>query len=98
MIKLTHTVLPSPEQMKFIIEGMRNPTNSWEKSDSSWFHANDSEDVKSYIEYDDERDLYYLLGHNDLELMNSLSIAGPVHGKFMRMIPVYVRITAPLYW
>ena len=98
MIKLKHTVLPSPEQMEFIIEGMRNPMNSWKKSDSGWFHANDSEDVKSYIEYDDERDLYYLLGYNDLELMNRLSYAGPVHGKFMRMIPVHVRITAPLYW
>ena len=34
MIKLEHVVLASPEQMKFIIEGMRNPMNSWEKSDS----------------------------------------------------------------
>ena len=34
MIKLEHTVLPSPEQMQFVIEGMRNPMNSWDKSDS----------------------------------------------------------------
>ena len=36
MIKLEHVVLASPEQMEFIIEGMRNPMNSWEKSDSEY--------------------------------------------------------------
>ena len=40
MIKLEHVVLASPEQMEFIIEGMRNPMNSWEKSDSYAGHEN----------------------------------------------------------
>ena len=98
MIKLEHVVLASPEQMEFIIEGMRNPMNSWEKSDSDWFHVNDNEDAESYIKYDERNDLYYLLGHNDLDLMQRLANAGTDHRKFMRMMPVYVRITAPLYW
>lgn len=98
MIKLEHVVLASPEQMEFIIEGMRNPTNSWEKSDTDWFKVNDKEDSKSYIDYDEVNDMYYLIGHNDLDLMQRLANAGTDHRKFMRMMPVYVRITAPLYW
>lgn len=82
MIKLGHVVLPSPEQMGFIIEGMRNPMNSWDNSDS---------EVWCTFEYID-------IGPKDLELMNKLSSAGTDHRKFMRMMPVYVRITAPLYW
>lgn len=84
-IKFENVVLASPEQMEFIIEGMRNPMNSWEKSDS-------------YI----DSDLYSLdnieIGSNDLSLMQRLSNAGTEHRKYMRMMPVYVRITAPLYW
>ena len=84
-IKLTNVVLASPEQMEFIIEGMRNPMNSWEKSDSNT-----------------DPDLYSLenieIGSNDLDLMQCLSNAGTEHRKYMRMMPVYVRITAPLYW
>lgn len=98
MIKLEHVVLASPEQMDFIIEGCRNPLNSWARSDSDWFHVDNLEDAESYIEYDDKTDLYYLLGHNDLDLMQRLANAGTDHRKFMRMMPVYVRITAPLYW
>ena len=98
MIKFEHVVLASPEQMEFIIEGMRNPMNSWEKSDSDWFKVNDEEDADSYIDYDEKNDLYYLLGHDDLDLMQRLSNAGKDHRKYMRMMPVYVRITAPLYW
>lgn len=84
-IKFENVVLASPEQMEFIIEGMRNPMNSWEKSDS---HI--------------DSDLYSLdnieIGSNDLSLMQRLSDAGTEHRKYMRMMPVYVRITAPLYW
>lgn len=74
------------------IRGMRNPMNSWEKSDSEfsvceceqWPH-----DIKkSLVE----------LGPNDLDLMKRLRNAGTDHLKFMRMITVYVDITAPLYW
>lgn len=85
MIKLEHTVLPSPEQMQFVIEGMRNPMNSWDKSDS-------------YVTYNINCDKIFALGNNDAELMKKLSQAGTDHRKYMRMIPVYVRITAPLYW
>ena len=98
MIKLEHTVSANAEQMDFIIEGMRNPMNSWSKSDSDWYAVSDEEDKQNIIEHDDKNDLDYLLGHNDYELMRKLSTAGTDHRKFMRMIPVYVRITAPLYW
>lgn len=85
MIKLENVVLASPEQMKFIIQGMRNPMNSWEKSDS-----------------DTDPDFYSLanieIGSDDHSLMQRLSNAGTEHRKYMRMMPVYVRITAPLYW
>lgn len=87
MIKIEHIVTASPEQMEFIIEGMRNPMNSWEKSDSyaghEWF-GNGNE--------------YFHLGKNDHDLMTRLAAAGTDHRKFMRMMPVYARITAPLYW
>ena len=81
MIKLEHMVIASPEQMQFIIEGMRNPMNSWDKSDSKYNDLNE-----------------YKMGNNDKDLMNRLAMAGTDHRKFMRMMPVYVRITAPLYW
>lgn len=85
MIKLEHVVLASPEQMEFIIEGMRNPMNSWDKSDT-----NIDPDLYSLSNID--------IGSNDLDLMQRLAKAGTDHRKFMRMMPVYVRITAPLYW
>lgn len=88
MIKLDHVVLASPEQMKFIIEGMRNAKNSWEKSDS---------EVK-YESWHDMSGGKYEIGPNDHSLMQQLSNAGTDHRKYMRMMPVYVRITAPLYW
>ena len=92
MIKLEHTVLPSPEQMQFIIEGMRNPMNSWDKSDSHTC----KQDGAFCMECEHKN--YYCLGENDRSLMQKLSQAGTDHRKFMRMMPVYVRITAPLYW
>ena len=85
MIKLEHVVLASPEQMKFIIEGMRNPMNSWGKSDSEYVTAG-----YDIVGFD--------LGENDHSLMQRLFNAGTDHRKYMRMMPVYVRITAPLYW
>lgn len=60
------------------IHGMRNPKNSWDKSDS-------------FI-YDSE------IGCKDLQLATALASAGAVHGKFRRMIQVYLDVTAPLYW
>jgi hypothetical protein len=88
MIKLENVVLASPEQMKFIIEGMRNPMNSWEKSDSEI----------AYESWHDMSGGKYEVGPNDHSLMQRLSNAGTEHRKYMRMMPVYVRITAPLYW
>lgn len=84
-IKLENVVLASPEQMEFIIQGMRNPMNSWEKSDT-----NIDPDLYSLENID--------LGENDHSLMQRLSNAGTEHRKYMRMMLVYVRITAPLYW
>lgn len=86
MIKLENVVLTSPKQMNFIIEGMRNPMNSWNKSDSD------------ITKYDERYDINFLLGENDHSLMQRLSNAGTEHRKYMRMMPVYVKITAPLYW
>jgi len=91
MIKLEHVVLASPEQMEFIIEGMRNRTNSWENSDSGI-------EPENIGDFGEEYGSIFKLGENDHSLMQQLSIAGTDHRKFMRMMPVYVRITAPLYW
>ena len=99
MIKLEHVVLASPEQMEFIIEGMRNPHNSWEKSDSNCCAVNGFGQCMGCDH--PERCMYYsdfYLGPNDHSLMQHLANAGTDHRKFMRMMPVYVRITAPLYW
>ena len=101
MIEISHVILPSPEQMEFIIEGMRNPLNSWDKTDSihcTDFYCNDcpydNDSSKcAEIEPDD-----LIIGKNDLSLMNKLAKAGTDHRKFMRMLPVFVRINAPLYW
>lgn len=92
MIKLENVVLASPEQMAFIIQGMRNPMNSWEKSDSRTCR----QDGSFCMECEHKND--YCLGENDHSLMQRLSDAGTEHRKYMRMMPVYVRITAPLYW
>lgn len=91
-IKIDNVVLASPEQMEFIIQGMRNPMNSWEKSDSHTCRQDGSFCMKCEHKND------YCLGENDHSLMQRLSNAGTEHRKYMRMMPVYVRITAPLYW
>ena len=102
MIKLEHVVLASPEQMEFIIEGMRNPMNSWNKTDS--FNGCETyKGISKCLDCDGIRECgavnkYLIVGENDHSLMQRLSNAGTDHRKFMRMLPVYVRITAPLYW
>lgn len=101
MIKLEHAVFASPEQLMFIIEGMRNPMNSWAKSDSE--RCEDKENCDGCLRKI-ECDNHYIskkelvLGSNDVNLMKRLADAGTDNRKFMRMMPVYVRITAPLYW
>ena len=70
------------------IRGMRNPMNSWEKSDSEL----------KYESWHDMSGGKYVIGPNDHDLMMRLRNAGTDHRKFMRMITVYLDITAPLYW
>ena len=86
------------------IRGMRNPMNSWEKSDSypavncgacgrierEGMCKKEGRDCTGYE--------YFEIGPNDLDLMRRLRNAGTDHRKFMRMITVYIDITAPLYW
>lgn len=99
MIKLEHVVEPSTDQMMFVIEGMRNPMNSWRKRDSELYFEGDQDHIYT-AQYWGDVDLKEVLrlGPNDKTLMKKLAKAGTDHRKFMRMMPVYVRITAPLYW
>lgn len=86
------------------IRGMRNPMNSWDKSDS--YPAVDCGKCGKIeregccpAEGRDCTGFYcYEIGKNDFALMKSLAAAGPDHGKFLRMITVTADITAPLYW
>lgn len=99
MIRLKHTVEPSTDQMMFVIEGMRNPMNSWRKRDSEIYFEGDQDHIYT-AQYWGDVDLKeeLRLGPNDKNLMKKLAKAGTDHRKFMRMMPVMVRITAPLYW
>lgn len=67
------------------IRGMRNPMNSWDKSDS-------------YLQYGLDVKDEYVVGNNDLDLMKRLYRAGTEHRKYLRQIQVSLDITAPLYW
>lgn len=91
MLKIEKAVLPSPEQWGIIIEGMRNPMNSWHLSDSYKTHIEDPETLEC-------ADFEFFLGDKDHDLMTRLGNGGPVHGKYRRMIPVFLTINAPLYW
>lgn len=93
MLKIEHTEVLGWEHA---IRGMRNPMNSWEKSDSEF-----DREPRNYF---DENDMpctdlrRFVLGSNDLALMTRLRNAGTDHRKFMRMITVYVDLIGPLYW
>ena len=78
------------------IRGMRNPMNSWEKSDSNFF--DDSEGHVCNICQGHGPMSLIEIGQNDYALMKNLRNAGTDHRKFMRMITVYLDITGPLYW
>ena len=96
MLKIEKFVTASPEQWEIIIEGMRNPLNSWDKSDSLFF--DDAEGHACRISQG-VGDLSLIeIGPNDHSLMERLDNAGMEHRKFMRMIPVWVTLSAPLYW
>lgn len=98
MIKLENVGLASPEEMAFIIQGMRNPMNSWEKSDSTFIEEDEYYDILGNSGPAVGEETRSELGPDDLSLMQRLSNAGTEHRKYLRMMPVYVRITAPLYW
>ena len=89
MIEITNTDVHGWEAA---IRGMRNPMNSWDKSDSYWGLWEDESPINPCDEP------LFFVGENDLKLMKSLAKAGSDHGKFLRMINVTVDITAPLYW
>lgn len=97
-INLENVGLASPEQMAFIIQGMRNPMNSWEKSDSTFIEEDEYYDILGNSGPAVGEETRSELGPDDLSLMQRLSNAGTEHRKYLRMMPVYVRITAPLYW
>lgn len=92
MIKLENTEVLGLEAA---IRGMRNPMNSWDKSDSNW-----AETVNTFDENDIPLTIleHYEIGPNDHKLMMNLAKAGSVDAKYRRMIVVYADITAPLYW
>ena len=91
MLKIEKTVLPSPEQWKIIIEGMRNPMNSWHLSDSYATFIENPQTLEG-------ADFQFFLGENDHKLMTNLAKGGAVHAKYRRMIPVHITLTAPTFW
>lgn len=89
MLEIIKTVLPSPEQWEIIIEGMRNPKNSWDKMDSDFgYIEKPGYGIQGYVD----------MGLNDYGLMKRLAKGGPVHAKYRRMIPVTFTVRAPTFW
>ena len=98
MIKFENTEVMGWEHA---IRGMRNPMNSWEKSDSGYCQRDLLRDCTTCVHLDTGYPACYSkfdVGPNDYKLMMNLRSAGTDHRKFMRMIVVYVDIIAPLYW
>lgn len=91
MLKIEKFVLPSPEQWGIVMEGMRNPMNSWDRMDSYITNVEDYETLET-------GNSKFIMGDNDYDLAKRLRDGGPVHAKYRRMIPVFVTVTAPLYW
>lgn len=94
MLKIENTEVVGWEAA---IRGMRNPMNSWEKSDSRFSLLDDCGDC-THCNLRFDECLEQQIGPNDLDLMPRLRNAGTDHRKFMRMITVYLDVTAPLYW
>ena len=88
MIKIEKTQVMNWEAAT---RGMRNPMNSWDKSDSYYTHIEDGETLET-APYE------FFVGDEDKRLMRQLRDAGSDHRKYLRMIFVSVDITAPLYW
>ena len=91
MLKIEKFVTPSPEQWEIVMEGMRNPKNSWDRMDSYATHIQDDETLET-------AKFEFFMGDNDYDLAKRLRNGGSVHAKYRRMIPVWVTITAPMYW
>ena len=91
MLKIEKFVTMSPAQYEIIIEGMRNPKNSWDRSDSYTTHICDEDTMET-------SDFAWFMGDNDHKLAESLADGGPVHAKYRRMMVVYLTINAPFYW
>ena len=87
MIEISNTEIHGWEPA---IRGMRNPMNSWGKSDSYHTYVVDDHDCEAPFEF--------FVGTEDLKLMKNLAKAGTDHRKYLRMIVVYADINAPLYW
>lgn len=104
-IRFENTVTPSADQWEAAIMGARNPMNSWEKSDSAECRDFHCGEIKCPFDFNGDGNCYdgikpddFIIGPNDLNLLKRLCSAGTDHRKFMRMLPVMVTITAPLYW
>ena len=105
MLKIENTEVVGFEAA---IRGMRNPMNSWDKSDSGWDAHIPPIILRNQVDWEQWAEQYkavqysdeytYDIGPNDRDLMTRLRNAGTDHRKFMRMIVVYLDITAPLYW
>lgn len=91
MLKIEKYVTMSPEQWEIVMEGMRNPKNSWDRMDSYMTYVRDCENGK-------EAASEFFMGENDHKLAMELVNGGPVHAKFRRMIPVWFTISASLFW
>lgn len=86
MIDILRAVYPSPKQFDIVIEGARNPRNSWDKKDSQ-------------LVFDEGiMDEAFVLGDNDYKLCRNLCSKTSEHSKFLRMLPVIVTLNAPLYF
>lgn len=99
MLKIENTEVMGWEHA---IRGMRNPKNSWEKSDSGRCHKDLVRDCVTCVHHNSDYAACaaggFDVGQNDFDLMTRLRNAGTDHRKFMRMITVHLDITAPLYW
>ena len=99
MLKIENTEVTGWEAA---IRGMRNPMNSWEKSDSIFVEDGEYHDICGssgpYNGTVTDTETFFEIGEKDFDLMTRLRNSGTDHRKFMRMITVYLDITAPLYW
>lgn len=91
MLTISKTVTPSPAQWEIVLEGMRNPHDSWDNMDSYITHFENPETLET-------ADYQFYMGKNDRSRAMNLSNGGSVHAKYRRQLPVHAHITAPLYF